>query len=330
FESKEAEFVFYTISCGVALVGNFAFFMVVIKVKSMRTVPNVFFMNLSLADAIFMAYYVIYLSAYKWQIKSVLLFHSGGGHAITDVGFCSSLLTVALISINRYVAICYPFKAEKLRLQSRSRVVASITISWIFSIAIGLLDFFAYGSEYQETLIVVLLSLMFICIIFSIAVVVVTYVVIATKMMKKKPRYAPAANNGNSYISEEIHVLLLCVAITAIFVISCAPLATVYIVATVNKAIGRRSIPLEKIMCLSYVARLMLSLHFTLNPILYNIGSRNHRAAFRKVFWPRKRHPPVNSIYRDVDPSPLNSSNMSMTMSTYGERSVLATSNNSL
>ncbi|XP_077978762.1 somatostatin receptor type 4-like [Glandiceps talaboti] len=323
FADEDVMFIFYAVSCAIALFGNLTFLVVVIKVKSMRTMPNFFFINLSVADTLFMVYYTVFLTAKKLMIMPILMFHAKGGNAITDVGFCVSMLTVALISLNRYIAICYPFKAEKLKLQSTSRVIASIAGVWVFGIALAIFDALIYSSNQQKTLFTVLIILLFISITLSIVVVVTTYLVIAKKMLNKKPRYAPAGCNSNSRISEEFHVLLLCVAITVIFFISASPMASVYIVVFFSTILGDSPIDRNRLACLAYVANLMLSLHFTLNPILYNIGSRNHRAAFSKVFCFRRPKILRRRNSNTREPSPINSSNISMTMSTYAEKSVV-------
>ncbi|XP_070558150.1 somatostatin receptor type 5-like [Ptychodera flava] len=321
FQDDDLMFILYAVACSVALVGNVSFLTVVIKLKTMRTIPNFFFINLSVADTIFMMYSMIFLIAQRLSMASFLKFHITIGHSITDVAFCVSMLTVALISLNRYIAICYPFKAESLRLQSTSRVLASTVFIWGIGVSIAIFDALSYKSKVRDKLFLALLILLFICITASIVIVVTTYVLIARKMMKKKPRYAPAGAPTSSRISEEIHVLLLCVGITVVFFVSASPLASVYIVVTLSRVVGNSPIPMGDLFCLSYVAKLMITLHFTLNPILYNIGSKNHRAAFRKVFCTKRKKVRRYSNARDA--SPMNSCNISMTMSTYADRSAI-------
>ncbi|XP_070558149.1 QRFP-like peptide receptor [Ptychodera flava] len=284
---KMITFVYYVIACTIALLGNLAFLVVVIKVKSMRTMPNFFFINLSMADVLFMAYHLMFLIADNFGTLAALkTFHIKGGHSITDVSFCVSMLTVALISLNRYIAICHPFRAETMRLQSPSRIAVSIAFCWFIGICIAAFDIFISSSlKQQAKLLVVLLVLLSLFIVASFSVVMVSYVLIAKRMFStKRSNYTPAGYIAPSCISEESQVLLLSVAITAVFFLSCSPMATVYIVVTFNQLLGQVIIAQDKLNCLTFIAKMTISLHFTLNPILYNIGSRNHRTAFCEVW----------------------------------------------
>ncbi|XP_077978751.1 nociceptin receptor-like [Glandiceps talaboti] len=283
FADQEVIFIVYAIACTIAILANLAFLVVVIKVKTMRTMPNFFFINLSMADILFMVYYLAYLLALKFNITPLLTFHQKGGHSITDVAFIVSMLTVALISLNRYIAICHPFKAEKIRLQSTSRIASSIAFCWIVGLSLAVFDTVIYTSEMQETLFIVLVFLLALCIVISFCVVFVSYVLIARRVLYTKRKYSHSVDGTTSCISEENQILLLTVGITVVFFLSCSPMATVYVLVPFS-GVGYTALERSKLFCLSFIAKITISLHFTLNPILYNIGSKNHRTAFCKVW----------------------------------------------
>ncbi|XP_077865485.1 neuropeptide Y receptor type 2-like [Saccoglossus kowalevskii] len=281
---EEATFIVYTVACSIALLGNLSFLIVVIKLKSMRTIPNLLFINLSMADTLFNVYTVIYLVSKKMIVDPLLNFHIKGGHAITDAAFCVSMITVALISLSRFIAICHPFKAEQMKLRSSPRIAVSMGFSWAYGIAVALFDFLIYStSEDPEktSLFAILLALLVSPILLSITIAVVCYVLIARKMMSTRPQYSPGPN-AHSCISDENQVLFLCIFITVVFFISCSPLAAIYIIVTFSRVLGYIPITPEELSCLAFAAKIMITLHFTLNPILYNVGSKNHRLAFRK------------------------------------------------
>ncbi|XP_006811501.1 uncharacterized protein LOC102803237 [Saccoglossus kowalevskii] len=320
FANADAEFMIYILSTIIALAGNLAFFIVVSKVKVMRTVTNVFFMNLSVADIIFSCYYLFYSIAEKWQLESFLKFDMQGGQAITDIGFCASLLIVALISINRYIAICFPFKALQLRLQSKSRVVTSLTVCWLYSIVVALLDVISYINYTDRTLIIVVILLMIICITLSVVTVMTTYTLITINMFTRTPpRYSSPNNSEQFHTSDETRVLFVCVTITVVFFICCIPLAAYYVILAIKIISGISVIPIRNSICLRYIARVMIPLQFAANPIIYNTGSKNHRAAFRKVFWPKSQHAQLDSN-REINRSPRSLTKLSMEMPTCVER----------
>ncbi|XP_077978740.1 thyrotropin-releasing hormone receptor-like [Glandiceps talaboti] len=277
---QNVTFVFYAVACSISLVGNVTFFVVVVKVKAMRTIPNFLFINLSMADTLFMTYSIINLIARKFDIKPLLKFHIEGGHSITDVAFCVSMLTVALISLSRYIAICHPFKAQKLKLRSSQRIIVCIAVCWIYGIVVAIGDILIYQSSLQRSLFIVLLFLLVFCILISILTVVVSYIFIAKKMLSSRPRRSVLPRRTMCF-TEENQVLFLCVMITVVFFISFSPLAAVYLIVPFSVILGH--VAQKNLTCLAVVARNMVVLHFTLNPILYNVGSKNHRTAFRKV-----------------------------------------------
>ncbi len=100
----------------VGLVGNFAFLITVVNVKTMKTDTNFYLINLALADTCFLAiaigdkffkYMMVGVPSYgNWfGTAGCVIIYSGA-----FISFFASLFLVTVVSFERYYAICKPFK----------------------------------------------------------------------------------------------------------------------------------------------------------------------------------------------------------------------------
>ncbi|XP_070554602.1 somatostatin receptor type 2-like [Ptychodera flava] len=140
-----SNFVAYSLVLAVililGLVGNCTFMYVTWKVPSMRTVLNIYLMNLCVADTVFLVTGI--------PIKICLNHDVIGSDNVKVIVFffaifCfvpqgAGLFTVTLISIERYMGICHPFKARYFR--DRYRIWVSVMASWL----VGLLPSLLYA-----------------------------------------------------------------------------------------------------------------------------------------------------------------------------------------
>ncbi len=127
-------FLYGSISA-ITVVGNFLVILVIIKNKSMQTVTNFYISNLAVADVI------VGIFAIPFQFQAALLQRWDLPHVMCPVApfvkeftINVSILTLAVISIDRYIAVIYPLKPRC------SRHVAAMVMSvvWVFSIGSGL------------------------------------------------------------------------------------------------------------------------------------------------------------------------------------------------
>ena len=125
--------------CGTVL--NITFIITVLKIKSFQTLPNIILLGLAINDFItsvliipFRVYYQVLLSQGRLQsnlVDFVLL-------SILCSGFVSLLLVIA-ISIEKYVAVCFPFWYERNVRKTKTMVLCilpAMTILLMFSICI--------------------------------------------------------------------------------------------------------------------------------------------------------------------------------------------------
>ena len=124
--------------------GNAAFFLLLARVKSMRTITNVYLANLAVADLMT----IILETWYQlWHYRrSGLLwnepFHTSFGCISFTFGYnsfyCASSLLITMVSIDRYIAICHPLKYRYMKLNKQKSYSITVLI-WLISLPFGAL-----------------------------------------------------------------------------------------------------------------------------------------------------------------------------------------------
>ena len=109
---------------------NITFLYVVFKSKEMRTITNVYLSNLAIADTVFLVYTgTASFAEYMWSpIKSNVSFYRKGGNlgcamhqVVNFTMYYTSLFLVAIVTFERYLAICHPLIHRRIASKSRTR-----------------------------------------------------------------------------------------------------------------------------------------------------------------------------------------------------------------
>ncbi|VDK68441.1 unnamed protein product [Anisakis simplex] len=139
FEHGVAVQVFYffifTAIIVLALCGNFTVLWIVLCHERMRTVTNYYLLNLAISDATIS----IFNTGFSWSYNFYYVWKFGSTYcAISNMmgiaPICSSVFTMIVMSIDRYMAIVHPLKR---RLGHRATVTAIICI-WFLAFLCGL------------------------------------------------------------------------------------------------------------------------------------------------------------------------------------------------
>ena len=139
----------YVISFVLGLVGNILVIYIFVRTKHMRTVTNAFLVNLAVSDLMVVCVCIPFTVAYEvyknWIYGDVLckLVHFSQGLSVT-----SSILTLAVISGERFYAIRRPLKARAIL--SRTRMRKLIIVIWVVSAVISIPQAVAREVEQNE------------------------------------------------------------------------------------------------------------------------------------------------------------------------------------
>lgn len=124
----------------VGLLGNGTLILVFIRNRAMRSVPNIYIMSLSIGDLIVITGTVPFISTiYILDSWPYGLFLCKFSEFLRDVSISVTVLTLTVLSIDRYVAIAMPLLNHKGRRHTRRTVTIALTISvWAVAVLMAL------------------------------------------------------------------------------------------------------------------------------------------------------------------------------------------------
>ncbi|XP_063055925.1 opioid receptor, delta 1b [Engraulis encrasicolus] len=125
----------YSVICVVGLLGNILVMYGVVRYTKMKTATNIYIFNLALADA-------LATSTLPFQSAKYLMNTWPFGEplcklviAIDYYNMFTSIFTLTMMSVDRYIAVCHPVKALDFRTATKAKVI-NVCI-WILSSAVG-------------------------------------------------------------------------------------------------------------------------------------------------------------------------------------------------
>ncbi|XP_070545115.1 neuropeptides capa receptor-like [Ptychodera flava] len=292
--SSRYEFiVFMIVLVTIGICGNFAFMYVVITVKSMHTAVNWFFTNLSCADTLYLITH-LFTSCIKLSPDYAVVQRSPVFGTVTSLAdgimLCTSIFTVAAISIERYLAISNPLKAHQLT--GTKRIVKITVAIWVISILFNIPEALKYATNYDSQTQVILLSItaLFQIITFIISLIIVVATNLATVARYRQNLKIIASANDSDMSQKKIsrhegQVLWACIGVSAIFLICATP--TIYrltILVLMWHSVIRGSFISGAHFCIFLDMSLVLeSINSIINPFVYNATSSRCRRAFRQA-----------------------------------------------
>ncbi|KAH7948222.1 neuropeptide CCHamide-1 receptor [Rhipicephalus sanguineus] len=124
----------------VGLLGNGTLILVFIRNRTMRSVPNIYIMSLSLGDFIVIAGTVPFISTiYILDSWPYGLFLCKLSEFLRDVSISVTVLTLTVLSIDRYVAIAMPLLNHKGRRHTRRTITIMLTVAvWMVAVLLAI------------------------------------------------------------------------------------------------------------------------------------------------------------------------------------------------
>ncbi|XP_070558059.1 substance-K receptor-like [Ptychodera flava] len=265
---------------------NAAFIFVFCRVKYMRTLTNGYLVNLAVSDSLLLSsvlMYFIFRLAELGPLRSAtfncFLTYL---HAIL---LLVSIWMITIVSIERYLCICNPLKARLFN--TRGRVAALIACTWILSmicsspklVHCAIADSDSEQAQQFEITLYIFYVLMFFLSIVTVACMYSFVVVNFKKSVRKLGK-----ERRNTRKSDDTQVLVTCMIISIVFFVCTFPSAYKYVLYLLYRATnvnygGHFTI------CMYGLARWLLLINSSVNPLIYTITSARCRKAFAIAFW---------------------------------------------
>ena len=146
-EYKVASIFLVSLICGLGIVGNFMVIMVVLTTKHMRTPTNCYLVSLAVADLMVLT--AAGLPNISEAVYGEWVYGYVGCLGITYfqyLGINASSCSITAFTVERYIAICHPIKAQFLCTLSRAKKI--IIVVWALTSVYCVMWFFL--SDTQE------------------------------------------------------------------------------------------------------------------------------------------------------------------------------------
>uniref|UniRef100_A0A8C8VJ14 Thyrotropin-releasing hormone receptor n=1 Tax=Pelusios castaneus TaxID=367368 RepID=A0A8C8VJ14_9SAUR len=299
--------------CGLGIVGNIMVVLVVLRTKHMRTPTNCYLVSLAVADL--MVLVAAGLPNITESLYGSWVYGYVGCLCITYLqylGINASSCSITAFTVERYIAICHPIKAQFLCTFSRAKKI--IIFVWAFTSIYCTLWFFLLDLNtivYKDTSIVSCgykvsrsyyspIYMMDFGIFYVVPMVLATvlYGLIARILFvnpipsdtkenpktwrnssthQKKPVNSKTANRCfNSTIASRRQVTKMLAVVVILFAFLWMPYRTLVVV---NSFLSN---PFQENWFLLF-CRLCIYLNSAINPVIYNLMSQKFRASFKKL-----------------------------------------------
>ena len=297
--------IFVPMITGCGIFWNSAFMFVVYRVKTMRTITNIFLVNLAVADlsvlVVASSQYIgshINSSAHSHDFS----FYSVVGCTLPDfliyTCYYTSLWTITLVGIERYLAVCRPVWYRHMR--DNGRAIRMICIAWVVSTLFASITIpyttvkyrfisidgiveqkpsccrackWCKITIYTTDLLQFFISLLINIVLFSLIVRGLN-----SNLSMKKP----------NHVRNSVAKMLIINGI--VFFVCLTPFS---IINVVNLCKIFELLPSEEsstfITLFYWIGRVLFLLNSALNPVVYAFANPTYRAAFKKTFRFRRK-----------------------------------------
>ncbi len=313
----------------IGLIGNLSFLYVMIRIRRMRTITNIYLTNLAVADICFLTTAVgdklgRYLASPLAGDQSTI----GKPGCLTIYTFMNScyfttLYLITMVTLEKYYAICRPI--EHRRIASFKRAGHLVILGWFLSFSIACLLIpsyvqfrtvcFSWPEPFDDELPVVfgvctatddwvihyangLQSIPFF-ITLSINTFMYYSIIRAmtfrARVVPGKARSSSSANNialNQERLKFRNQVTQMIVIIGSIFFLCVTPYHSASLVLMITGCLDKHVLSITQLETVLLVCRILTYINSAINPYVYNITNSLYRRCFREAFFPttNKKH----------------------------------------
>ncbi|XP_030254956.1 delta-type opioid receptor [Sparus aurata] len=274
----------YSVVFVVGLLGNCLVMYVIIRYTKMKTATNIYIFNLALADA-------LVTTTMPFQSTDYLLNTWPFGEVVCKVfisidyyNMFTSIFTLTMMSVDRYVAVCHPVKALDFRTPIKAKMI-NVCI-WILSSAAGIPAFILGGTQTKSDITECALqfpepyvywdTLMKVCVFIFAFVVPVLIITVCYSLMVLRLKSVRMLSGSREKDRNLRRITRLVVVVVAVFVVCWTPIHIFILV----KALV--SIPETTAIMAAYFFCVALGYtNSSLNPVLYAFLDENFKRCFK-------------------------------------------------
>ncbi|XP_006631330.2 opioid receptor, delta 1b [Lepisosteus oculatus] len=293
----------YSVVCVVGLLGNILVMYGVVRYTKMKTATNIYIFNLALADA-------LATSTLPFQSAKYLMDTWPFGELICKIviaidyyNMFTSIFTLTMMSVDRYIAVCHPVRALDFRTPIKAKII-NVCV-WILSSAIGVpIMIMAVTKVTDKGNIVCMLkfpdpdwywdTVTKICVFIFAFVVPVLVITICYGLMILRLKSVRLLSGSKEKDKNLRRITRMVLVVVAAFIICWTPIHIFIIVKTLVEIDKKNPFVIAS-------WHLCIALGYTnssLNPVLYAFLDENFKRCFRDFCLPFRSRMEQNSFTR--------------------------------
>ncbi|XP_069076269.1 kappa-type opioid receptor [Pleurodeles waltl] len=281
----------YSMVFVVGLVGNSLVMFVIIRYTKMKTATNIYIFNLAMADALVTTTMPFQSTEYlmnSWPFGNVLC------KIVISIDYYNmftSIFTLTMMSVDRYIAVCHPVKALDFRTPLKAKII-NVCI-WLLSSSVGISAIVLGGTKTTEDTTECALqfptpyqywdTLMKVCVFIFAFIIPVFIITICYTLMILRLKNVRLLSGSREKDRNLRRITRLVLVVVAVFIICWTPIHIFVLVeALVN-------VPQHTaVISIYYVCIALGYTNSSLNPILYAFLDENFKRCFKDFCFPSK------------------------------------------
>ncbi|XP_036323295.1 tachykinin-like peptides receptor 99D [Rhagoletis pomonella] len=286
--------IFYAIIFVAGVLGNLITCIVISRNKFMHTATNFYLFNLAVSDLMLLlsgapqdVYSYWYPNAFPFGDVICIL-----GSVLAETATNATVLTITAFTVERYIAICHPFRQHTM--SKLSRAIKFIFAIWVTALLLALPQAMQFsvvseqggtsctiGNHFVEHVFAVSGFIFFVG---PMTAICVLYVLIGIKLKRSRllqavPRRSFDVHRG---ISAQSRVIRMLIAVAVAFFLCWAPFHAQRLMAVYGSSANIESQLFKDVFeAVDLISGVLYYLSTCINPLLYNIMSHKFRDAFK-------------------------------------------------